>query len=137
MFRQIVYISTMRAPVSADECGQILRTSRRNNARDGITGLLVVGGNRFLQLLEGPSEAVEATYQRIRGDERHFATVVLADKMVDARQCPEWAMGHAVGAIEREDASLGQVVEQLSARIDDPILRAHFTGFAEVHSHVA
>ena len=60
MLLQLVYISTMRAPVSTAECEEILAVSRRNNARDNISGLLVVGTTRFLQLLEGPPAAVRA-----------------------------------------------------------------------------
>jgi hypothetical protein len=45
---------------------QILETSRRNNARDGLSGLLLLGGRRFLQVLEGPKDALDQAYARIR-----------------------------------------------------------------------
>ena len=54
---QLVYISTSRSPshVPQSEIDAILAVSRRNNGRDGLTGLLAIGGRRFLQVLEGPS----------------------------------------------------------------------------------
>lgn len=137
MIQQLVYISTMRGAPSLALFERILAASRRNNARDGITGLLVAGGNRFLQLLEGPTEPVRATYARIRADDRHFAAVVLSARIVDLRQCPDWAMGYVVGGAIRSHAPLGEIVSALVAPIEDKSLRAQFTGFAELHGMVA
>jgi hypothetical protein len=41
--------------------------------------LLFVGGNRFLQLLEGKEEQVQARFDVIQSDPRHYA-IVLLDK---------------------------------------------------------
>lgn len=51
----------------------ILTTSRRNNARDNVSGLLFFNGKRFLQALEGDDAMVDATYARIQRDPRHCA----------------------------------------------------------------
>ena len=48
--RQLVYISTA-TPGTAVDPAPILTASRRNNARDRITGLLWFDGKRFLQAL--------------------------------------------------------------------------------------
>jgi hypothetical protein len=65
---QLVYISTSREPITDRLLDDILSTSRRNNDRAGVSGLLVAGGRRFLQALEGPAAAVLATYARIAAD---------------------------------------------------------------------
>lgn len=132
MFQQLIYISTMRLPMIAPEIDQILRASRRNNARDGITGVLVVGSNRFLQLLEGPPAAVTATYARIREDKRHYAAVVLDGREVEQRACADWTMGFRKGGDTPEDASLAEMVARLVAPIQDANLRAQFIGFGEM-----
>ena len=136
MFLQLVYISTMRQPISPAECEAILAASRRNNPRRGITGLLVVGGNRFLQLLEGAEAAVEACLDTIRHDPRHFALVVLDKRFVAERQCPDWAMGFRDGGCAG-DGALEEVVERLVAPIDEPYLKAQFTGFAKLQDRAA
>ena len=41
---RIIYISTARSDPDREIVEDILRVSRRNNRRDGLTGLLVVGG---------------------------------------------------------------------------------------------
>ncbi|CAN5371873.1 hypothetical protein BH10PSE13_BH10PSE13_08640 [soil metagenome] len=133
---RILYISTARAILSADAMQEILRISRRNNDRAGVTGLLVVGGRRFLQALEGPSEAVSETFDRISRDPRHFAVVKLGDQAVAARSFAQWSMGFETGGIAPEGASLAEQVETLVATIQDATLRAYFTGFAKSHSSV-
>ena len=79
MIQQLVYISSPRSPVTEEECDTILAQSRRNNARAGIGGVLVVGHSRFLQMIEGPPEAVAAAFARIKADPRHYAVVVISD----------------------------------------------------------
>jgi len=132
--QRILYISTTRAPHSAQELDAILATSRRNNAAVGVTGLLVVGGRRFLQVLEGPSEAVTATYERIAADPRHFALVKLDDRTVAERSFGQWSMGFEVAGEVEFSGTLEQQVAALVDTIQDANLRAYFTGFAKSHS---
>jgi hypothetical protein len=98
---RLIYISTARSELSAAELEGVLRASRRNNAAVGVTGLLVVGGRRFLQALEGPADAVAQTYDRIKADGRHFAAVTLDNRPIAERSFPDWAMGEADRADRR------------------------------------
>jgi len=70
----------------------ILLDARRCNARDDITGALIVRQDLFLQLLEGPADAVEAAYQRIARDDRHIEVRPLTRRQTDKRLFAEWAM---------------------------------------------
>lgn len=128
---RLLYISTARQRPTAAEFADILRTSRRNNAAAGITGLLIVGGRRFLQALEGPEDAVLSTYRRISQDPRHFAVVELTRETIAERQFGHWDMGAQAGRAPHEAASVSQAVSALIAPIADPSLRGYFTGFAE------
>ncbi|MES2753532.1 MAG: BLUF domain-containing protein [Pseudomonadota bacterium] len=122
-----MYISTVRTLISPAELDSILRISRRNNAADAVTGLLVTGGTRFLQVLEGERESVMRTFDRIAADPRHFAIVRLADQPISVRAFPAWRMGHTVGG---DGTSLSTII----AAIADPSLRAYFAGFSEIHA---
>ena len=137
MMLQLVYISTSREPLSGEALDQILAVSRRNNARVGVSGLLVAGGRRFLQALEGPPAAVLATYARIAADPRHFAVVQLSCREVAERQFGAWSMAHQPGAAAQGNGDLKTVVEELIRPLDDKALRAQFTGFAELHARAA
>ncbi|WP_152046769.1 BLUF domain-containing protein [Aureimonas psammosilenae] len=94
---QLVYYS--RNEVSGNEASfeaevsAILEASRRNNDPAGITGALLFNGGVFAQVLEGPLEAVEATFERIQQDERHGDVSLLALEPIAHRSFPNWAMG--------------------------------------------
>ena len=70
----------------------ILTTSRVNNVKRDITGALICREDIFLQLLEGPQENVQETYDSIKRDDRHLNVQHLLDHNVDQRLFPAWAM---------------------------------------------
>ena len=133
---QIVYISTARQPFTKAELQSVLALSRRKNEAANITGLLISGGRRFLQALEGPEEAVAATFDRIKADPRHFAVVALSMKHVETREFGNWAMGFEPGGIGAGE-DLKAIVEALIAPLQDRNLRAQFIGFAEINARAA
>lgn len=135
---QLVYISTSRAPaIDQALLENILTVSRRNNEAAGLSGLLLAGGRRFLQALEGPEDAVHTTYAQIKADPRHFALVELANKRVDAPEFGRWAMAYQHGQDASGALALRETVERLTAMLPDPNVQALFTGFAELHTQAA
>lgn len=61
MFR-IVYTSTASVPFSTAELADLLKSARDNNQRHDITGMLLYKDNNFIQILEGPEQAVRDLY---------------------------------------------------------------------------
>lgn len=88
---QIVY-SSKPFGFDASVLDGILAVSRRLNARDDITGTLICRADMYLQLIEGPDAAVQATYQRIIADDRHLDIDLLVSHEITDRLFPEWAM---------------------------------------------
>lgn len=131
---RLIYISTARAVIAPTELDQILAISRRNNARADITGLLIAGGRRFLQALEGTESALAETFARIGRDPRHFAVVTLRRDTIAARAFPDWTMGYQRAGVLGAASSLPAIVDALVSGIEDPAVRAYFTGFAEVNA---
>lgn len=70
----------------------ILSAARRNNPRYGITGALVCRNDLYLQLIEGPDEAIDALYAVICEDDRHFDVRLLLTEAMGERLFPNWAM---------------------------------------------
>ena len=134
---QLAYISTSTQPLDTGLLDAILAVSRRNNEADGVTGLLVAGGRRFLQVLEGPEAAVLAAYARIQQDPRHRALVLLSCGTVTARAFGNWAMGFERGGSGSDGADLRGVVADLVAPLADRNLLAQFKGFADLHARAA
>jgi len=74
------------------EIQQILRSSRDNNARVGVTGALLYDAGTFAQALEGPLAAVEEVFERIQEDFRHSDVTVVENGPVATRLFGDWAM---------------------------------------------
>jgi hypothetical protein len=131
---QLVYISSARQSFCETDLGALLTLARRNNRHVGVTGLLLCGGRRFLQALEGSERNVQFIFDKIRADERHCAIVELARRNVARREFGDWDM-----AFEPADGTGGlqAEVDRLVATIADPNLRAQFTGFAAIHGKAA
>jgi hypothetical protein len=80
----------------------IIAKSIQNNRLDDVTGFLVAGEGRFLQLLEGPAKAVEDVYERIGGDPRHADLTLIHRGAADRRLFRDWNMGqHRLKAADR------------------------------------
>jgi hypothetical protein len=73
----------------------ILRVSKRNNMRDGITGILMYHDNLFFQVIEGNQGGVEALWKRIQQDSRHGSVALMWSGEVAERSFSDWAMGFA------------------------------------------
>jgi hypothetical protein len=87
----IVYASA--SSVAAPDLQSLLDVSRRNNAAAGLTGVLLFADGNFIQALEGPAPAVEATYARIAADPRHRMVIELYRGAIETRNFPDWSMG--------------------------------------------
>lgn len=76
---------------------QILAASQRNNARSDVTGALMFNTGAFAQVLEGPRQGVEETFERIQCDDRHGDVTVLQCGPTERRNFATWSMAF-VGA---------------------------------------
>ncbi|MGK9175387.1 diguanylate phosphodiesterase [Yokenella regensburgei] len=77
MLATLIYRSRLHYALDPSQLSELaLRASVRNTGLN-VTGVLLFDGNQFLQVLEGPVSAVNAVYDRIRGDERHADIVEL------------------------------------------------------------
>lgn len=138
--RQIVYFSTAAARQDEATIGEILEVSRQRNLRDDITGLLVAGGNRFLQVLEGNYAAVGGALARIQQDGRHVGMTIFVDRQVASRDFNKWTMAFCGEPRLDEFSSFGALAEQMHEAVD-PDLRDQIKCFSETftssHMHLA
>jgi hypothetical protein len=101
---QMIYTSAATQKFSSQDLQALLEVSRRNNVRDGITGMLLFEDNTFLQVLEGEEEAVDKTYERIARDPRHAKILLIARFELEQRSFNDWEMGYF-------DASGGKLLQ--------------------------
>jgi Sensors of blue-light using FAD len=111
--RQILYLSHLVPSASYDVFAAICQVSRTHNEQHGIAGVLLFDGHRFCQWLEGPTDAVLQTMQRIRCDRRHEAVVMLLDREVEREShANHWQSGYCepdeLDCFEGPDAARGE-----------------------------
>ena len=95
MLVRLMYASRSADSVDAEALSAILRKSKENNPRAGVTGVLCFCFNAgiFLQVLEGGRNAVSALYNRISQDPRHHEVVLLSYEEIGERSFSSWSMG--------------------------------------------
>jgi len=89
---ELAYTSTTPWLYSTEELRDILSKSRTNNAKTGITGILLYRARTVLQLLEGEAEAVHALYAKLLLDPRHHSLTLLYDRPLAERNFGQWSM---------------------------------------------
>lgn len=90
--KSLAYTSMARLDFSETDLADIHQVARHLNALDGITGLLVFDGVRFLQIIEGASEAIDNLVERLRRDNRHTAFEIRDERFIAARSFPDWSL---------------------------------------------
>lgn len=90
---QITYLSSATRAMSQGDLEDILRTARDNNARLGITGMLLYGNKTFIQILEGEESVVDELVKTIKRDPRHTNFQILKKKPIEQHEYADWSMG--------------------------------------------
>lgn len=91
--KRVSYVSSATTAISKAELDQISEISIRNNAKVGVTGVLLLCGNFFFQILEGEEESVDQVLERIQRDSRHQDLQILkVEKVQNHRKFADWSM---------------------------------------------
>jgi len=118
--KTLTYTSRASLDLSAADLAAIHDTARHLNALDGITGLLVFDGVRFLQIVEGSEDAIDSLVDRLRADPRHSAIEVRDERTVEERSFPDWSM-ELVRVSAGYLSARGEVETMLPAHVTAPV----------------
>ncbi|HEV8033670.1 BLUF domain-containing protein [Yoonia sp.] len=88
---RLIYASSHNN-LSFEAIDQILTVSRSNNARDYISGALIVSERYFLQVLEGNRAKVAMRFTSIMKDPRHNSIEVISARDNAQRLFSDWTM---------------------------------------------
>lgn len=92
-FRLVYYSENRILPANLEgEIETILASSRRNNALVGVSGVLMFNAGYFTQVLEGPQQTIESTFERIQQDRRHGNVHLLEFASAPERSFQTWSM---------------------------------------------
>lgn len=93
----LLFVSDLAPNAPSDTISGIARQARSNNERTDITGLLVFDGKHFVQVMEGPQQAVVSTADLMKTDRRHERMEVLhSAAQTRPRRFPHWRLGYLV-----------------------------------------
>ena len=93
MLVRLLYASRAVPAVDHEELLAILKKSKTNNPKVGVTGVLCFSQGIFMQVLEGGRDAVSLLYNRIANDARHGEVVLLSYEEIAERRFAGWSMG--------------------------------------------
>ncbi len=134
---RLIYASRARDPGRggfAELVRAILLKSIHNNRMAAVTGFLVTGEQRFLQVLEGPAGEVEATFERIRHDDRHVDVTVIAKGPVERRLFRDWNMAqHQLVAADQGVLTKAGLETFMPEGLDEPNAVAILTTLGARH----
>lgn len=108
----LLYISLAPASANVQTVQQILTNAQRRNAALGISGALLLHAGYYLQVLEGESQAVQALYERMRRDTRHFDARLRGLDEITRRQFGGSTM-HRIPAPPSTDRSVSSFLRSL------------------------
>jgi len=91
---QCIYASAATLDFGQSQLAELLATSRDNNQRLEVTGMLLYYKGSFFQVLEGEEAVIETLYSKIAEDPRHGKLIKLIQAPINERIFAQWSMGY-------------------------------------------
>ncbi|HEY8357653.1 MAG TPA: BLUF domain-containing protein [Ramlibacter sp.] len=92
---RLLYVSSAVMRMSSAELEELLEEARAANAVNDVTGVLLYADGNIMQMLEGPRDNVQETFERISRSRRHKGVIVLLDSAVPERVFSTWSMAYS------------------------------------------
>jgi hypothetical protein len=130
---RLIYFSNVSIDLNLFAIEAMVEQAAKRNRRLHISGALHYNGLNFLQVLEGPSQALTPLYLRIRKDPRHSGVVKLSHERISIRSYPDSGMRLVCGTPKCLGAPLEATPHDsgLSSMIDAFFGFGHAPAFAE------
>jgi hypothetical protein len=128
--RRIIYRSTASPDLDRSEMFRLLYHARVANEARGLTGVLIRTDDYMLQVLEGETWKLVATFEKIRRDLRHRQVEVIDERSISQATYPACTMRYF------DDRHIADALkflnEQTTGRVPKPIVDAVRSFFADV-----
>lgn len=92
MLSTLIYRSKSLQNFSQTDIEKLSAKAFSNNVKLNVTGILLFDGEYFLQVLEGPSEAVNAIFKKLSNDPRHSNIVTMLHGHEGKHRFGSWGM---------------------------------------------
>jgi len=144
---RLTYASRLKKNMSREDLAGIVTVSRRNNKKLGVTGALCHSPRGFLQILEGPADAVNDLFRRIVQDPRHSNVTLIEYTKAPFREFENWSMAY----VHSDELAAAILHKYSTGHLFDPFsmgptqarvfllavteLRAHYLAHQEAEAH--
>lgn len=129
MYR-VVFTSRASSNFSRAEIKALCEAAAVRNEVNGITGLFLSDGSRFLQVIEGEGEDVDDLVRRIVRNPRHHDIIIVSSHRIEHREFHNRTMSQPLyGVGDDPDDYVERIKEELK-EVSDDHLKAMFIGFA-------
>lgn len=99
----LIYTSAIAPTFDVSQLLTVLQVARINNARRGITGMLLYVSGSFFQVLEGDETTLTELFAIIAADPRHRNATKIIHEPIAQRAFGDWTMGFS--ALEPSELS--------------------------------
>lgn len=134
----ITYFSSAVSSTTEQVVLDIVNFSRENNARLGITGVLLYINGHIVQVLEGQQQAVERLYKSIQADPRHTNVRTVISQPIAQRLFDHWYMGYEMlSHSQYEEVRTIIPIDAQSESVSDsdqPVILRMLKGFFDLNS---
>ena len=89
---ELSYVSKASYEMDALTLLPILKDSLRWNFDNQITGVLYYEDGYFGQIIEGPENFIQETFEKISKDPKHSVKRILEKRKIEDRLFPNWSM---------------------------------------------
>jgi hypothetical protein len=103
-----IYASRASAGFRATDIPALLEKACANNARLGITGMLLYIEGSFFQILEGEEPVVSRTFETIQLDPRHKRVTQIIREPIAERDFAQWTMGFSAFGLQEAGELTGE-----------------------------
>lgn len=85
MLQTICYVSNSSPNLTNKELQELLHSTKENNLKLKISGVLIHNNGNFFQIIEGLQKNIEALYRKIMIDKRHHHVIELINQPIKQR----------------------------------------------------
>ena len=88
----LTYVSRISKTIDPSDLAELHLAAQERNRKVNISGMLVFGGEYFIQCIEGGQEEVNHLYSKINKDPRHQELQIVSFQKISERQFENWSM---------------------------------------------
>lgn len=132
---RIIYLSASTKELSIEEINALLLQSRKFNAENNITGVLLYIDGDFLQVIEGSEEVTKRLFEKIKKDKRHKGIITVYNDRFLEKQFPDWSMGFGLIDYKKLEKTPGfeNFVKKETLTITDKTAMVFIETFIKTH----